>query len=258
MKTILIFQLSRLRNAEFYQLINRILMLFNSSFVQSFGFTRLLNVLKGLYNLLEDAFLNNKTNPLTPEMKNADKRRDNFVIGINQAIGNFARIGNEAEVAASLALQPVIQPYKRAYNLSMVENSAQVRAYIFDLSSPANLPHIQTLKLADKISELENANEEFDDLFFARTENKENSETFEQLRKEITPALHAVFNRLNALYNIAEEDGEAEKAQELGEQIDRVNIIITEIQNTVDRRETRRKNAKEKKESEVGEDTKED
>jgi len=248
MKTILLFQIARLRNAEFYHLINRVVMMFKSQFILDYGFTRLITVLKELYNRLEDAFLNNKANPLTPEMKGVEKRRDSFLIGLNQTITNFERIGNKEEVEASIALQSIIKPYKKAYNLSMIENSAQIRAYIFDLFSPANLVHINTLKLADRVSQLENINEEFDDLFFARAESKENKETFEQLRKEIAPALHAVFNRLNALYNIAEEDGNAEDTEAIGQQIDQINLVITEIQNTVTRRVTRNENKKEKKE----------
>ena len=244
MKTVLIFQVTRLRNAEFYHLINRILMLFGDQFVSDYGFTRLVAVLKEMFKRLDNAFLNPKTNPLTPEMKAVDKRRDSFFIGLNQTIISFARIGNEQEVEASLALQRIIQPYRKAYTLSMVENTAQVRAYIIDVSSLGNSRYIDALKLEDKLSGLEDLNEEFDDLFFARTEGKENKETFNRLRKEVVPALYDVFNRLNSLYNIAQEDGDAVDTEVLGEQIDRVNVIITEIQDTVIRRITRLENKK--------------
>ena len=244
MKTVLIFQISRLRNAEFYHLINRVLMLFGDKFVSYYGFIRLIAVLKEMFEHLDNSFLNSKTNPLTPEMKAVDKKRDSYFIGLNQTITSFARIGNEEEVEASLALQKIIKPYKKAYRLSMVENTAQVRAYIVDLSSSASMRSINILKLADRLPELEDLNEEFDDLFFARTEGQEHKETFKKLRKEIVPALHDVFNRLNSLYLIAEEDGNAGDVEELGEQIDRVNVIITEIQDTVIRRVTRRENKK--------------
>ena len=241
MRTIISVRLSHLRNAEFFQLIDRVLMVFNSQFNVEYGFTRLIGLLRGMFDRFEVVFITNQANELTPDVRNADRHRDTFFKGLMQAIASFERIGNEEEREASIALQHATHPYRQAHNRSMVENSAQIRAFIFDMSQPANLARITTLKLTNRITELEDLNENFEDLFFARSESRSDLEQLRQLRREIAPLYRGILNRLISLYNIAVEDEETERAEALGEQIDRVNIVLAQVQNTLSRRVSRRR-----------------
>ena len=241
MRTIISVRLSRLRNAEYFQLIDRVLMVFNSQFNTEHGFTRLIGLLRGMFDRFEIVFITNQANELTPDVRNADRHRDTYFKGLMQVITSFERIGNEEEVVASVSLQHVMHPYRQAHSRSMVENSAQIRAFIFDMSQPANLAHITTLKMTDRITELENINENFEDLFFARTESRSDLEQLRQLRREIAPLYRGILNRLISLYSIAEEDGRTEVVEALGEQIDRVNVVISQVQDTLSRRVSRRR-----------------
>ena len=125
------------------------------------------------------------------------------------------------------------------------------------MSQGENRHYIETLKLSGRISELENLNVNFEDLLYARAENRVNSEEVGKLvdlRKEIDVAYRAVIGRINALYMIDFQDKDEDKEPVLSELIDRINLNVRLVQEGASRREVRRKNAKEKIEGEVSED----
>ena len=261
MKTIIQIYLSRLRNAEYYLLIQSILGQFHQALTEELKFEALIKDLKDLFDRFEDTYLSNQASILTPEIQQADRDRDDYFIGLGEVVKGFERLGSKDEKQAATVISHAMRPYRNTPRTSMNENTAQLRAFVFDMSQGENRDYIETLNLFDRILELENLNTNFDDLLHARAEKRIGSEEvgrLVELRKEIDPAYRAVIDRVNALYMIAYQDKDEAKEPQLSDLIDNINLNIRLIQDTVNRREARRKNAKEKKESEVGEDTKED
>ena len=257
MKTVIQINLSRLRNAEYYLLIQSILGRFHQALAQELKFEALIENLKEPFDRFETTFLSNQSSVYTPEIQQADRARDDYFIGLGDIIKGFERLGNEEEKQAATAINHVMRPYVNTPRVSLNENTAQLRAFIYDMSLPENLYSINVLKLESRISGLEDLNVNFDDLLHARLEKRVSAEEVGKLveiRKEIDPAYRAVIDRTNALYMIAYQDKDNVREPQLSELIDTLNIDIRLIQDTVHRREARRKNAKEKKESEVGED----
>jgi hypothetical protein len=257
MKTVIQINLSRLRNAEYYLLIQSILGRFNQPIAEELKFEALIGNLKEAFDRFEITFLSNQSSILTPEIQQADRARDDYFIGLGDIVKALDRLGNEEEKRAAAAISHAMRPYINTPRATMNENTAQLKAFIYDMSQPGNLYNINVLKLADKISALEDLNVNFDDLLHARTENKVTSEQvgkLVELRKEIDPAYRAVVDRVNALYMIAYQDKDEVKEPQLSELIDNINIDIRIIQDTVNKRLSRQKNAKEKKEE--GEETK--
>ena len=253
MKAIIQIYLSRLRNAEYYLLIKAILGLFHQALVEELKFESLIKNLKELADRFEDTYLSNQASILTPEAQQADRSRDDYFIGIGDIVKGFERLGNEEEKRAAAAISHAMRPYRNTPRTSLNENTAQLKAFIFDMSQGENRDYIETLNLSDRILELENLNENFDDLLHARAEKRMTAEEVGKLvdlRKEIDPAYRAVIDRVSALYMIAYQDKDETKEPQLSDLIDSINLNIRLIQDTVNRREARRKNAKEKKEGE--------
>ena len=260
MKTVISVQLSRLRNAEYYLLVQSILGRFHQALTEELKFEALIKNLKDLFDRFEDTYLSNQASILTPEIQQANRDCDDYFIGLGEVVKGLERLGNKDEKQAATVISHAMRPYRNTPRESMNENIAQLRAFIFDMSQGENRHYIEVLNLSNRISELENLNENFDDLLHARAEKRVDSEEVGKLvdlRKEMDPAYRAVVDRLNALYMIAYQDKDEAKEPMLSDLIDGINIDIRLIQDTINRRESRRKNAKEKKESEVGEDTKE-
>ena len=256
MKTVNTAKLSYLRNAEYYLLIKSTLGQFHQSLTEELKFEALIKNLSDSFGRYEDTYLSNQSSILTPEIQQADRDRDNYFIGLGNVVKGFERLGNEAEKRAAAVISHAMRPYHSTPKAPTNENTAQLKAFIFDMSQGENRHHIETLKLSGRISELENLNANFEDLLHARAENRTNSEgvgKLVDLRKEIDVAYRAVIDRVNALYMIAYQDKDEEKEPVLSELIDRINLNVRLVQEAASRREGRRKNAKEKKEGEVSE-----
>jgi len=261
MKTIIQIYLSRLRNAEYYLLIQAILGLFKQDLIEALKFEAPIKNLKEPFDRFDDTYLSNQASILTPEIQQADRGRDDYFIGLGDVVKGIERLGNEEEKQAAKAISHAMRPYRNTPRTALNENTAQLKAFIFDMSQGENRHYIETLNLSNRISELENLNVNFEDLLHARLENRINSEgvgKLVDLRKEIDSSYRAVIDRVNAMYMIAYQDKDEEKEPILSELIDGINFNIRLIQDAVSKREVRRKNAKEKKESEGGEDEKED
>ena len=251
MKSIDLLNIARLRNSETYQFHNRVNTYLNDSLVAHYKLTRLVDSFRKPYFHFEEIYLANQSSTLTPEKKVADKARDDYFIGIKQSIGSFERFGTEEEKAASAALQHVLQPYKEAPRKSMMENSGQIRSFIVDMCSSRNTGYVATLKLEDRIAELENLNETFDDLYYAQEGDRLSAKEagkLKEARREMEHACRKIFDKVNALSLIADDEGETE--ENLDEFIDNMNKIVQSMQRILNAREGRNK-AKDEKEEEL-------
>ena len=260
MKSVISISLSRLRNAEYYLLNQSVLSRFQPSLIQELKFETLIENLKEPFERFATTFKSNQSSSYTPEIQQADRERDAYFLGIKDLVKGFQRLGSEEEKQAAAVLNYVIRPYANAPRTSMNENTAKLKAFIYDMCLPQNQPSVDVLKLSGKISGLEDWNDTFEDLLHARLEKRVSSEEVGKLvalRREIDPAYRAVIDRLNALYMIAYQDEDEGKESQLAELIAILNVDIRLIEDTVHRRLARRKNAKEEIESEVGEDIEE-
>ena len=253
MKSIDSLPMSRLHNAETYQFHNRVCAYLNTSFVTKYKLTRLFDLFWEPYKLFEEIYLSNQASTLTPEKKAADNARGNYFIGIKQAVGSFERFGTEEEKAAAVALKYVLKPYKDAMRKSMMEESGQIRSFIVDMCSSKNIGYVATLKLEDRIAELENLNEAFDDLYYAYQGDilsAKEAGKLKDARREMELACRKVFDKVNALSMIASDEGEIE--EDLSDFIDNINKIIQSMHRILNAREGRNK-AKEEEEEERSE-----
>ena len=248
MKKIQFLQVARLHNAECFQFYNRVLAYLNSFFVDQYKLERLFAPFIDLYHQFEDIYNDNHSSLLTNELKVADKARDNQFIGTKQMISSFERFGTEAEKEAALVLSHVLKPYKEALRKSMMKNSGEIRSFIADMTNSANAGYVTTLNLESRIAELENLNEAFDDIYFARESKKlsaKESAKLIQIRKDIDTAYRNLAEKINALYVIAYDEEDDAVKDDLGMFIENINAIVQTMQHSINVREGRKHSTEE-------------
>jgi len=239
MKTVLVLDLAKLRNAEYYQIMLNVMHCFPGELQDKYKFINRYAKLNDCMVLLEGLFNKNKKAKETPEVEAADKARDDMFIGIKQIVQGFLRSGDPAQKAAADKLWHIIEPYKKSHRSNYGANSGSFHKFLVDVKEENVYYCVTALNLNNQIDELTTLNNAFDEIFYKRGEvyqaSKE-SDSLVEIRKNMNVAYRDVIAKVNALYLIADDESVEPAKSEIGALIKQINGILFEMIRTISRR----------------------
>ncbi len=240
MKKISTIRLVNARNGEHFSFHEYILSVLTEAQATQLGFAPLRAAYAALFGKENEAYIISRALDDTKIIEEADKKRDNRFLYLKQS-AETARLSPEAEEqAAGESLSLLFATYADAYKLGYTENSAQITNLIADLRSEKYAAHVATLGLTAKVDALDEANEEFKQVFGSRTSEKVNrKETvgMKVIRPEVDDAYRACVEVINALEVVNEViTKDAEKKEILESLIHDMNGYVLELQEIISRR----------------------
>ena len=139
----------------------------------------------------------------TIPMTELNKRRKKQLSGSINYISGCETDSNEAVVEAAEALSPVVEEFKRFSQLTNASLSTHITRFILMLREEKYASAYETLKLSERIEELEQTNEEYKSLASARAAEQESiPDSPSETRKQCVHAYYDLVELVNfALQN---------------------------------------------------------
>ena len=231
---ITVIDLSKLRNAEYLQLILDVLKLVALNNATTLKVVDEYNGLQALIATIEAIFKTEQSSALTPIINALDERRDNAIYGILKTIdADTYHFTNTTKTAAGV-LAKYLATYGTANGIAILNlqaETATVNSLITDLQTTTELvAAITTLGLATWVAELKNANELLGEKYIARTQELAgaNPETIKLKRLACNEAYYQLRDMLQSYNTITK--GAVPYPKTIGEinaLIDQYNAILT-------------------------------
>lgn len=233
------FDLSRVRNAEHYQLHDDILRTVTAAFATAQGIAPLREKYQALFDTETTCYLQNRSYQNTTEIETSDKNRDDYFLYISQTIATGKYCPIEAKKEAAVRLGYALELYKDAPRMNYASNTAAVKDFVLKVGEPQYADAIATLGLSDAITALNEANEAFNTLYSSRSSevlSRNTSESMRTIRPQVDTAYREFASAINALYQVnALVAKSKETEQAIGTVIDSVNALIIQLQQTLSR-----------------------
>ena len=239
MKTLLAFELGRLRNAEYYNFAYSVMDCFTNELKTEYKFTKRYNKLSDLMLLFEAIFNKNKKAKETPEVQAADKARDAVFIGIKQLVKGFLRSGDPGQKVAAEKIQFLLEPYKGANAAGYSSNSGSIHKFLADIKQPGIYDFVTMLNINYQVDELTTLNDAFDDIYHKRSESylaTHDADNLLEIRRKMNVAYRELVAKVDALYLIADDEDTELTKDKIGTLIDQINAIILQLSRTISRR----------------------
>ena len=222
------------RNDEHFWAHGKLIDTLTDEFVEAQGIGMLHAEYKRRYGIEDDCYITNKDSKATPEIVAADEKQDKYFSFIAQTIKLSKKSPFEDKQQAATNLEFVLKPYKSAYRLSYLKESAQIKDFIKKLEEEGNAADVETLGLTETVAALKEANIAFDELLGTRSAEKrmrKEGETMVSIRPKVDEAFVIVAKAINTFY-IMNEWGpkDAETRTRLETVIDGMNDVLLELE----------------------------
>lgn len=246
MKEIKSVGLTNARNAEHFQFHYDVLQVVTESFAADRGLSALRSSYAALFQKEDEAFVTARALSGTADVEQKDAARDELSIYVCLTVEAKRYSPVAAEREAAMRLYASISPYRQAHQRPYAENTALVTNMVADLQGDALAADVALLGLADAVTALKTANEEFNTVYAGRSDEKqgrESSEKMKTIRPQVDEAYRSLVAAINSLYQVNQlvtKDEEA--ATEMEEVIDKLNARILQFTQTLTARTTRQAN----------------
>ncbi len=222
------------RNDEHFWAHGKLIGTLTDEFVEAQGIGMLHAEYKRRYGIEDDCYITNKDSKATPEIVAADEKQDKYFSFISQTIKLSKKSPFEDKQQAATNLEFVLKPYKSAYRLSYLKESAQIKDFIKKLEEEENAADVETLGLTETVAALKEANIAFDELLGTRSAEKrmrKEGETMVSIRPKVDEAFVIIAKAINTFY-IMNEWGpkDAETRTRLETVIDGMNDVLLELE----------------------------
>lgn len=222
------------RNDEHYWAHGKLIDTLTDEFVEAQGIGMLHTEYKRRYGIEDDCYIKNKDSKATPDIVAADEKQDKYFSFISQTIKISKKSPFEEIQQAAKNLEFVLKPYKSAYRLSYLKESAQIKDFIKKLEEEENVADVETLGLTETVAALKEANIAFDQLLGTRSAEKrmrKEGETMVSIRPKVDEAFMIIAKAINTFY-IMNEWGpkDAETRTRLETVIDGLNDVLLELE----------------------------
>ena len=222
------------RNDEHFWAHGKLIGTLTDEFVEAQGIGMLHTEYKRRYGIEDDCYITNKDSKATPEIVAADEKQDKYFSFISQTIKLSKKSPFEDKQQAATNLEFVLKPYKSAYRLSYLKESAQIKDFIKKLEEEENAADVETLGLTETVAALKEANIAFDELLGTRSAEKrmrKEGETMVSIRPKVDEAFVIIAKAINTFY-IMNEWGpkDAETRTRLETVIDGMNDVLLELE----------------------------
>lgn len=176
----------------------------------------------------------------TADVVSTDLVRDEAFLFLRHSVDANLYSKDEAKRAAATQLSYALKPFRMANSKTYSENTSQIYKLVAVLQEDENASAITTLGLDDIVTDLEEANEQFNTTFKTRSSAKLERKS-QMNMKTVRPRVDAAFKKLvdeiNVLYKaneIAYNDEETRTV--LGNLIDKISSYIVEMNDILARR----------------------
>ena len=222
------------RNDEHFWAHGKLIDTLTDEFVEAQGIGMLHAEYKRRYGIEDDCYITNKDSKATPEIVAADEKQDKYFSFIAQTIKLSKKSPFEDKQQAATNLEFVLKPYKSAYRLSYLKESAQIKDFIKKLEEEGNAADVETLGLTETVAALKEANIAFDELLGTRSAEKrmrKEGETMVSIRPKVDEAFVIIAKAINTFY-IMNEWGpkDVETRTRLETVIDGMNDVLLELE----------------------------
>ena len=173
------FGITRLNNAEYTNFSNRVLSLVNQAGTlepeggSALGIEEEVTEEYGtLGGTMGDIVAQSRISDRTAELTAVDKQRDDLVVYLFKLLRSKKSSPLTEERKAATSLYNLLKPYVGCYRSPGQQETVQIRGLLTDARKAENLPNVEALALANILTELETANDEYASLTEQRTEER--------------------------------------------------------------------------------------
>ena len=173
------FGITRLNNAEYTNFSNRVLSLVNQAGTlepeggSALGIEEEVTEEYGtLGETMGDIVAQSRISDRTAELTAVDKQRDDLVVYLFKLLRSKKSSPLTEERKAATSLYNLLKPYVGCYRSPGQQETVQIRGLLTDARKSENLPNVEALSLANILTELESANDEYASLTEQRTEER--------------------------------------------------------------------------------------
>ena len=228
-----------MRNSEHYQLNRRLLKYIPVEFAEKYGVSASRSKFQLTFYSENECYVGNTKFASTNEIETLDKKRSNLFIFFLKTIQSGLYNPEEAVVNAAKRMEYLIKPYKDAYRLSYAQKSAMIADFVDLVQDDEIQTDLEALGLANTVSKLEEANEEFDTVYETRSTERLNrsiSETMKTVRPKVDKAFTELAKDINAFFRVNElTTKDAETRTAFLAVIEKVNSLLYEMEKTLSR-----------------------
>lgn len=228
-----------MRNSEHYQLNRRLLKYIPVEFAEKYGVSASRSKFQLTFYSENECYVGNTKFASTNEIETLDKKRSNLFIFFLKTIQSGLYNPEEAVVNAAKRMEYLIKPYKDAYRLSYAQKSAMIADFVDLVQDDEIQTDLEALGLANTVSKLEEANEEFDTVYETRSTERLNrsiSETMKTVRPKVDKAFTELAKDINAFFRVNElTTKDAETRTDFLAVIEKVNSLLYEMEKTLSR-----------------------
>ena len=232
--------LVRLRNGEHYLLHRNVIGDVTEEVAEAQHLTASRTEYVGEFLHEEDTYHQNQGYVNTADVVSTDLVRDEAFLFLRHSVDANLYSKDEAKRAAATQLSYALKPFRMANSKTYSENTSQIYKLVAVLQEDENASAITTLGLDDIVTDLEEANEQFNTTFKTRSSAKLERKS-QMNMKTVRPRVDAAFKKLvddiNVLYKaneIAYNDEETRTV--LGNLIDKISAYIVEMNDILARR----------------------
>lgn len=232
--------LVRLRNGEHYLLHRNVIGDVTEEIAEAQHLTASRTEYVGEFLHEEATYHQNQGYVNTADVVSTDLVRDEAFLFLRHSVDANLYSKDEAKRAAATQLSYALKPFRMANSKTYSENTSQIYKLVAVLQEDENASAITTLGLDDIVTDLEEANEQFNTTFKTRSSAKLERKS-QMNMKTVRPRVDAAFKKLvddiNVLYKaneIAYNDEETRTV--LGNLIDKISAYIVEMNDILARR----------------------
>ena len=232
--------LGRLRNGEHYLFNRNVIGDVTEEIAEAQHLTASRTEYVGEFLHEEATYHQNQGYVNTAEVVSTDLVRDEAFLFLRHSVDANLYSKDEAKRAAATQLSYALKPFRMANSKTYSENTSQIYKLVAVLQEDENASAITTLGLDDIVTDLEEANEQFNTTFKTRSSAKLERKS-QMNMKTVRPRVDAAFKKLvddiNVLYKaneIAYNDEETRTV--LGNLIDKISAYIVEMNDILARR----------------------
>lgn len=226
-------------NAEHYQVHSDLLNAISTEEALSLGLAGLRDQYATLFDEENSCYLLNRSYLQSDEIREKHASRVQQFSYILKRIDNELNAGSEETQQAAKALLYSVKPYRAARKMRYAATTGALADFIGLMRAANCAPHIATLQLTEPLSRLETLNQAFNAIYQERSEqllSRATSYTMTSIRPLVDKAFKELVRAINALYQVNALTEQSEtKEQQLAAVIDRMNVILYQLQLTLSR-----------------------
>lgn len=237
----------RLRNSEFVQYFKLLVRILQGKDPQKLGNPGICNTIEEKTSLLSSMYKTKRGSDITPQMEEADRRRDNAIGGFNLVLEGLALHYDDAVRTSAMYLLNKIRIFGGGISRMNYQSETSTLASIVNklTETTESVEALEKAGLTNWLAELDAANKEFENLHFARlSANAESPDIkFEALRKELTELFRFLTNYLEMSSNITSDPVFEETINAINELSEEYNQLVLARTNDDDDNEEEVKDA---------------